>query len=140
MSTNKHRSLDSGYAQFDGKTFWTNQVFGHEINGVWSPSLNVSTSDTALYTDVTFSHVGDSGDEGGPFISAKQQFIDFMTNPAVTDKANALIAEKVGALTQLQLALFIENETAHLPKRPRTAREATMQRLLDIANHPKPEF
>ncbi len=140
MSTYKNRTLDSGYAQFNGATFWTNQVFGHSINGVCSPSLNVSTSDTALHTDVTFSHVGDLGDEGGPFISAKQEFIEFMTNPAVTDKANALITEKMGALMQLQLALFIEKETAHLPARPRTTRAATMQRLLDIAKHAKPEL
>ncbi len=140
MSTYKNRTLDSGYAQFNGATFWTNQVFGHSINGVHSPSLNVSTSDTALLTDVTFSFVGDSGDEGGSFVSAKQQFIDFMTNPAVTDKANALITEKMGALMQLQLALFIEKETAHLPTRPRTTREATMQQLLGIATNAKPKL
>lgn len=139
MSTNKHRTLDSGYAQFSSKTFWTNQVFGHQINGVWSPSLNVSTSDTALYTEVSFSHVGDCGDEGGPFVSAKQQFIDFITHPDVRDTAFALINQKMGGLMELQLSLFVDKETAHLPQRPRTTRDATMQQLLAIAKNAKPE-
>jgi hypothetical protein len=117
-----------------GFIFWTNSIFGHSINGVASPSLNVSAKDSSCFSDIHFSHVGDSGDEGKPFISARDQFIVFITHPKVYDQAIQLVTEKSGALAATQIDNFITR--THIE--PETTRPTAMSLLHRIAQGRRP--
>ncbi|MDX1923047.1 MAG: hypothetical protein SFW65_07965 [Alphaproteobacteria bacterium] len=137
MSTYANRGARAGWSSFNPVTFWTNQIFGHQIDGVWTPSLNVSVSDMGGFPEVTFSYVGDAGDEGGPYVPAKEQFITFMSNPKVAEQALDLIGQHLGWKAKHYIRLFIDLETTALPPRPQS-RETGIEKLRAIAKGTPP--
>ena len=120
----------------NGFAFWTNQIFGHQINGIYSPSLNVSSPHTAFDAPIDFTHVGDSGDENPLGLSAKDLFLDFITHPKVRDIALELVKDKISSIAVVQLINFIDRER-FLPRvsRPRDKTTALNTLRLIVESH-----
>ena len=119
MSDFKHRGEKP-----NGFSFWTNQLLGHQINGIQGPSLNVSSSDSGFNSPISFTHVGDSGDEGREGLTAKDLFLNFITHPKVHDTAINIIYTKLGSIAAIQITNFIARETyGNLAMRPSRQRD-----------------